>query len=106
MFPQSTVLDPLFWMILGAVQVFIFQTAKIWAEDFKLGMNWWKWLLAGGWWFSFILTVAGAFTLLGENEGNAGWYFLGFVGTAIIVGGAILLKILLVLSDREKAIRE
>ncbi|MCG7588013.1 hypothetical protein [Photobacterium sp. OFAV2-7] len=102
MFPQSTVLDPLFWMILGALQVFIFKSAKVWAEDYQLRMNGWKWSLAGGWWFSFILTIAGAFTLLAENEGNAGWYFLGFVGTAIIVGGAVLLKILLVLSDREK----
>ncbi|MFC1236642.1 hypothetical protein L3V77_23480 [Vibrio sp. DW001] len=102
MFPQSTILDPIFWMVLGAVQVFIYQSAKLWAQDYGLSMNGWKWTLVMGWWFSLILTIAGAFTLLGENEGNAGWYFLGFVGTAIIIGGAILLKILLVLSEKAK----
>lgn len=103
MFPQSTILDPIFWMVLGAVQVFVFQSAKLWAEDFNIHMNWWKWLLAGSWWFSFILTIAGAFTLLGENEGNAGWYFLGFVGTAMVIGGAILLKLFMILSNRQTA---
>ncbi|WP_375749715.1 hypothetical protein [Vibrio sp. HN007] len=103
MFPQSTILDPIFWMVLGAAQMFIYQSAKLWAEDFDLRMNWWKWTLVMGWWFSLILTIAGAFTLLGENEGNAGWYFLGFVGTALVIGGAVLLKVLLVLSDKEKA---
>lgn len=102
MFPQSTILDPIFWMVLGAVQVFIYQSAKLWAQDYGLSMNGWKWTLVMGWWFSLILTIAGAFTLLGENEGNAGWYFLGFVGTAIIIGGAILLKILLALSEKAK----
>ncbi|WP_375753825.1 hypothetical protein [Vibrio sp. HN007] len=100
MFPQSTVLDPLFWMILGALQVYIFRSAKAWAEDYELRMNWWKWTLVIGWWFSFILTVAGAFTLLGENEGNAGWYFLGFVGMIIVLLGAVLFKILIVLNTK------
>ena len=95
MFPQSTLLDPLFWMVLGALQVLVFAGANRYAQEYKMGMNWWKWLLVGGWWFSFTLTIAGAFTLLGENEGNAGWYFLGFVGTGLIVAGAVLLKILI-----------
>ncbi|WP_066014695.1 hypothetical protein [Endozoicomonas atrinae] len=98
MFPQSTLLDPPFWMLLGALQVLVFAGAGQWAKHFQLAMNWWKWSLVGGWWFSLLLTIAGAFTLLGENEGNAGWYFLGFVGTGLIVGGAILLKVLFVLN--------
>lgn len=68
MFPQSTVLDPLFWMAFGALQVLVFAGANQWAKQYQLGMNWWKWALVGGWWASIILTVAGAFTLLGENE--------------------------------------
>ncbi|WP_067516427.1 hypothetical protein [Endozoicomonas ascidiicola] len=95
MFPQSTMLDPLFWMLLGALQVLVFMGANEWAKLYQLGMNWWKWALAGGWWFTLTLTVAGAFTLLGENEGNAGWYFLGFVGAFVIVAGAVLMKVLL-----------
>ncbi|MGF1759905.1 hypothetical protein L4D76_18605 [Photobacterium sagamiensis] len=100
MFPQSTLLDPVFWMLLGALQVLVFRGAAVWAEQYNLYMNWWKWLLAGGWWFSLLLTIAGAFTLLGENEGNAGWYFLGVVGTFMIIGGAILLKVLTMLRQK------
>ncbi len=102
MFPQSTVLDPLFWMLLGAIQVLLFAGVNQWAKEHQLGMNWWKWALAGGWWFSFVLTIAGAFTLLGENEGNAGWYFLGFAGTLLVIAGAGLLKVLLVLRDKSQ----
>ncbi|WP_305372613.1 hypothetical protein [Photobacterium leiognathi] len=100
MFPQSTVLDPLFWMAFGALQVLVFAGANQWAKQFKLGMNWWKWTLVGGWWASIVLTVAGAFTLLGENEGLAGWYFLGFAGTGLIIGGAVLLRVLIELKPK------
>ncbi|GLO63519.1 hypothetical protein MACH09_40270 [Vibrio sp. MACH09] len=100
MFPQSTLLDPLFWMLLGALQVLVFAGANKWAEQFNLGMNWWKWLIAGGWWFSLLLTIAGAFTLLGENEGLAGWYFLGFVGSVLIILGAMLLRIFIYLKTK------
>ena len=103
MFPQSTILDPLFWMVLGALQVLTFVGMREWARQFGLGMNWWKWLLVGGWWFSLVLTIAGSFTLLGENEGNAGWYLLGFAGTGLVIGGALLLKLLLMLKPRTTA---
>ncbi|PSW04298.1 hypothetical protein [Photobacterium lipolyticum] len=102
MFPQSTVLDPLFWMLLGAIQVLVFAGANQWAKEYQLGMNWWKWTLVGGWWFSMLLTIAGAFTLLGENEGYAGWYFLGFVGTLLVIGGAGILKVLLMLKPKSQ----
>ncbi len=97
MFPQSTVLDPLFWMALGALQVLVFAGANQWAKHFQLGMNWWKWSLVGSWWISLLLTIAGSFTLLGENEGLAGWYLLGFLGTGIVIAGAVLLRILIAL---------
>ena len=102
MFPQSTILDPLFWMLLGAIQVMVFAGANQLAKEHQLGMNWWKWALAGGWWFSFVLTIAGAFTLLGENEGNAGWFFLGFAGTLLVIGGAVLLKVFLMLKPKSQ----
>ncbi len=68
MFPQSTLLDPIFWMVMGAIQLYLFQNARYWAGEFRLNMNPAKWVLVGGWWASFLLTIAGAFTLLGENE--------------------------------------
>ena len=97
MFPQGTLLDPIFWMVLGAIQVLFFAGANEWAKEYELNMNWWKWVGVAGWWFTFLLTIAGAFTLHGENEGMAGWYFLGWVGTAWIICGAILARIIWVL---------
>lgn len=100
MFPQSTILDPIFWMVLGALQVLVFVGARVWAKELGIPMNWWKWGVTAIWYLSFMLTIAGAFTLLGENEGNAGWYFLGFVGTILIVLGAIWGRVLLVLKAK------
>lgn len=100
MFPQSTILDPIFWMIFGALQVFVFVGANQWSKQYQLAMNGWKWALVSTWWASFILTIAGAFTLLGENEGMAGWYFLGFVGCIIIILGAGLLRLLIALKPK------
>ncbi|USD38720.1 MULTISPECIES: hypothetical protein [Ferrimonas] len=95
MFPQSTLLDPLFWMLMGATQVLVFAGANQWFKELKLGMNAWKWGLVAGYWLSLVLTLAGAFTLMGENEGNAGWYLLGTVGLALVVAGVGLGKWLL-----------
>ena len=95
MFPQSTLLDPLFWMLLGAAQVLVFAGARQWFEELQLGMNRWKWALVAGYWFSLLLTIAGAFTLMGENEGNAGWYFLGTIGLALVIAGVVLARVLL-----------
>lgn len=100
MFPQSTILDPLFWMAFGALQVLVFASANRWANQYQLEMNWWKWTIAGGWWFSLLLSIAGGFTLLGENEGAAGWYFLGFSGTGLIIGGAIILRVFIMLKPK------
>ena len=100
MFPQSTILDPIFWMILGGLQVWVFYGARVWAKDLDIPMNRWKWLVTGVWYLSIMLTIAGAFTLLGENEGNAGWYFLGFVGTFLIILGAIWVRVLLALKAK------
>ncbi|KJG13850.1 MULTISPECIES: hypothetical protein [Photobacterium] len=101
MFPQATILDPLFWMGLGALQLFLFWNARYWAKSLRLKMNGWKWSAVIGWWFSFLLTIAGAFTLLGENEGNAGWYFLGVVGTGLVIIGFSLAAFLIWLRDRQ-----
>ncbi len=104
MFPQSTVLDPLFWMGLGALQILVFAGANQWAKEYQLGMKGWKWCLVGGWWFSMMLTIAGAFTLLGENEGLAGWYLLGFAGTLLIIAGALLLRFLIAMKPKDLSI--
>ncbi|MGF1722990.1 hypothetical protein L4D20_23560 [Vibrio kyushuensis] len=100
MFPQSTILDPIFWMVLGALQVLVIAGANRWFNELQLGMNWWRWTLVGVWWASMMLTIAGAFTLLGENEGMAGWYVLGFFGTLLIIAGVVLARVIIMLKPK------
>ncbi|UJF17287.1 hypothetical protein L0B53_00475 [Vibrio sp. SS-MA-C1-2] len=102
MFPQSTILDPIFWMLLGAAQLFIIQSANVWADEYDLHMNWWKWSLVISWWFSFLLTINASFVLLGEHEGNAGWYLLGFAGTTLIISGVAIFNLILRLRNKIK----
>jgi hypothetical protein len=68
----------------------IIASAGLWAEDLGLQMTWWKWLLAAAWYGLLSYTLAGAFTLLGENEPAAWYRFLVFHLIVTIVLGAIL----------------
>ena len=85
---------PLFWLFMGALYTFIFYSATIWAKDMNIQMNKWKWILAAAWFFFLSITIAGGFTLIGENEVRPGLYFLGFFLVVNIILGAVLRKIL------------
>lgn len=77
MFPYSTILRPIFWIVMGLIYAMIVAGAKAWAEDLSMPMNWWKWLLTVIWYCLLSFSFAGGFTLLGEKEPRAGYYFLG-----------------------------
>lgn len=77
MFPHSTILGPLFWIILGLLYAFIIYAAKIWFEDLKIKMNPLKWTLVLLFFILINVVIGGAFTLIGEDEQHAGIYFLG-----------------------------
>lgn len=87
MFPHSTILGPLFWIMLGLLYAFIFYSARFWFEDLKIKMNRLKWVLAILFFILLNATIGGAFTLIGEDERHAGIYFLGIgMVTCFILG--------------------
>nr|NQU92733.1 hypothetical protein [Bacteroidota bacterium] len=87
MFTNSTILEPLFWIIMGVLYTIFAISMTYWARDLKLKMNWWKWLLSIIWFILLNITIAGGFTLIEENESRAGIYFIGIFGTILIVLG-------------------
>jgi len=60
-----------FWFIMGIIFTIVILAFKIWMEDRKTAMNWWKWLLWGIWILLAGFTIAFIFTSLGEGEPTA-----------------------------------
>ncbi|HKL38145.1 MAG TPA: hypothetical protein VJ876_04565 [Bacteroidales bacterium] len=87
-------LQPLFWMIMGMLYALVIVSARYWARDLGLNMNWWKWLLTGLWFVMLSLFVAGGMTLIGENEIQGGIYFLGFFLVLMLILGVGLWRLL------------
>jgi len=94
MFTNSTFLEPFFWIIMGFLYTIFAISAVYWAKDLKLKMNWWKWSISAVWFIFLSVTIAGGFTLIGENELRAGLYFLGVFGTVMIVSGVGLIQLI------------
>jgi len=94
MFPHSTIFNTLFWIILGLLYAFIFISAKIWAKDLGLKMNWKKWIATIIWFVFLTLVIGAAFTLFGEGESQAAWYFIGIFGFISVVLGVIVWRII------------
>ena len=65
----------LYWFIMGIVAVFVGLGFKAFAEDKGWELNWWKWLLSIVWYALFSGSFLAWGTLIGENEGSAGWKF-------------------------------
>jgi heme/copper-type cytochrome/quinol oxidase subunit 2 len=91
----------LFWFVLGLLFVLIAAGAKMWAEDLKLKMTWWKWALVALWYGMLNFTLAVPFTFIGENESGAAVYLLLFLGVVTLILGVGLFSFLW--SQREKA---
>ncbi len=87
MFPYSTTLRPLFWIVMGLLYALMIAGAPVWAEDIGLQMNWWKWLLATIWYGLLSIGIAAGFTLLGEKERRAGNYIAGLSVVIMIILG-------------------
>ena len=87
MFAYSTFLRPLFWLFMGLNYALIIAGARIWIHDLDLQMTWWKWALSALWYIGLSVGLAGGFTLLGEREPKAGYYFLGLVIIIALIAG-------------------
>jgi len=95
-------LEPFFWIIMGLLYALIGYSASMWASDFGLKMNWWKWVLTIIWFGFLSLIVAGGFTLIGENEPEAGIYFLGSGIVLSVILGVILWRVLKPIENKKQ----
>ena len=94
MFTHSHLWGPLFWIIMGALYLLFFTGFRYFAEDKGIRMTWWKWLLMAVWFALTSLTIAGGFTLIGENEARAGLMFTALFGTLCIILGVGLWRLI------------
>ena len=85
MFPDSTMLNSVFWMAFGCLQVLVVAGAYAWLARGGKRVRWWQMALMYGGFAAFCVVVAGGFTLMGEYESVAGWYFIGVLGLPVIV---------------------
>lgn len=93
MFPGTTISDYLFWMVLGALQVLVVAGAYEWLKSYGKKVSWWQMALMYGCFVSTCLVIAGGFTLMGEYESVAGWYFIGFLGVPHVIVATALVKL-------------
>lgn len=93
MFPGTTMLNYLFWMAMGMLQVLVVAGAYEWLRYYHKRVAWWQMTLMYGCFLSFALVLAGGCTLAGEYETHGGLYFIGFLGLPHIIIMAVLLKL-------------
>ena len=79
---------------MGVLIALFFMGIKYWLADANIKMNGWKWSVLSGWFFFLALTVAAAFTLMGEGEWAAGKRFLLFFGIVLLLAGSGIWKLL------------
>jgi len=86
----------LFWFLEGIFACLTMIGLKIWMEDCRIPMPFWKWLLFVIWVFFFGFTIAFVGTNLGEKEQNAallGGTIFGLISIITAVGLWRILKI-------------
>jgi len=72
---------------MGVLYTIFVIGVRYWAKDLGINMTIAKWIVAIIWFLFLNLTIAGGFTLIGEDESRAGYYFLGFFGVITIIFG-------------------
>ena len=76
----------LFWLLMGIVSVLIAAGFRAFAQQRGWVLTWWKALLAMTWYVVFCACFYAWGTLIGENEGGAGYkiFLLGLFASAIL----------------------
>lgn len=93
MFPGTTMLNYLFWGIMGALQVLVIMGANEWLKSYGKKVVWWQLALIYVAFASLCTVVAGGTTLMGEYETIAGWYFIGVLGMPVVICSAIAVRL-------------
>jgi hypothetical protein len=94
MFIYTTLVRPIFWIVMGLIYALAIAGARAWAEDLGLDMTWWKCMLAMLWYVLLNIGVASGFTLIGEKEPRAGWAIVAAALIVMVVLGAGLWAVL------------
>lgn len=77
---------------MGILNVFFLFGIRYWFQDLKIQVSKFKWTIILLYWFTLNITIAGGFTLIGENETTAGLRFLAFFSIPMLLGGAMLVR--------------
>lgn len=84
----------IFWFLMGIIFVLIAAGFKAFADDKGWVITWWKALLAFIWYVIFTFSFYAYGTLLGENEGSAGFKLLILGLFICLILGVALWRIL------------
>ncbi|NDV19470.1 hypothetical protein GO013_08575 [Pseudodesulfovibrio sp. JC047] len=93
MFPGTTMLDYIFWMVMGALQVLVVMGLVAWLKHYGRKVIWWQVGLFYLGFASLCGVIAGGTTLMGEYESIAGWYFIGVLGLPVVICLAIAFRL-------------
>ena len=93
MFPGTTILDYVFWMVMGALQVMVVLGIVEWMKHYGRKAGWWQVALFYAGFASLCAVIAGGTTLMGEFESVAGWYFIGVLGLPVVICLAIAVRL-------------
>ncbi|MHC4696717.1 MAG: hypothetical protein ACYTFA_08250 [Planctomycetota bacterium] len=85
-----------FWFLEGIFVCLAIMGFKAWAEDHRIPMPFWKWLLLVAWMVLLGFTLAFIGTSLGEREVYAALRGGILFGIVVIVSGVALWRILMI----------
>ena len=85
-----------FWFAEGLLACLAVIALKLWAEDRKIPMSLWKWLIVVAWFLFVSFSVAFVGTSLGEGETHAA--FIGAISACVLaaISGVIVWRLLTV----------
>jgi len=84
----------LFWFAEGVLACLAVVGLKLWMEDRRIAMPWWKWFLVAGWIVFAGVSVAFVGTSLGENEPRAAVMAALFAGVIALISAVVLWRVL------------
>ena len=84
----------IFWFLMGILFVLVAAGFRAFARDRGWIVSWWKGVLAIAWYGLFMLSFYAWGTLIGENEGAAGFRILILGLFICLVTGIILWRLM------------